>query len=98
MPNSFRRRARLSASSLIEEDDPVDGWVEETAVLGIGAAAGATVQEDRWFSVRVARLFPVDLMTARYCEVSRRMRVDGGVQSPPISWHARSFAEAGARV
>ena len=46
------------AASLVEEDDPVDGWVEERAVRGSGAASWSPMEEEDRLTLRIAALFP----------------------------------------
>jgi hypothetical protein len=41
-------RSALSGASLIEQDDSVDGRIEELAVPRITTATRATVEDDNW--------------------------------------------------
>ena len=95
---SERRMGRRSAAAaLIEEHDSVGAGVEDSAVLGLGAAARTPVDEQRRFAVRVAGLLEIDLVTAGNLQhalvVGLDLRVEGA--SPLIGHGGGSWRLAG---
>src|SRR5690606_34309665 len=55
-------RRRATAAALVEQQNLVALWVEQSAVRGRASTAGAAVQKDGWFALRVAAKLPIHLV------------------------------------
>jgi hypothetical protein len=70
---------RFAASPLVKEDDPVEVGIEEGAVGGIGAASRAAVKKENRPSLRIARLFPIEVVDRRNLQAAALIRLDRGI-------------------
>ncbi|TXL72275.1 DUF3987 domain-containing protein [Vineibacter terrae] len=58
------QRQGAPGAALVEDDDAIEGWIEEAAMHRRRAGAGAAVQEHDGHAVGIAALFPVERMAA----------------------------------
>ena len=72
------KRCRTSGAPLIENDNAIGTWIEETAMGGNGACAWSAVQEDDRHPLRVAALLPIKMMEAIDSKAARFKRLDFG--------------------
>ncbi len=88
-------RRRAPAAALVEDDDPVEARVEETAVRRRGAGAGSAVQKDHGHATRIAGLLPVHDMTIVERQHAGRERLDVRIQVVAVVTNVHD--EAGTR-
>ena len=72
------KRCRTSGAPLVENDDAIRTWIEETAMGGNGARARSAVQEDDRHALGVAALLPIKMMEAIDGKATRFIRLDFG--------------------
>ena len=72
------KRCRTSGAPLVENDNAIGTWIEETAMGGNGACAWSAVQEDDRHPPRVAALLPIKMMEAIDSKAARFKRLDFG--------------------
>ncbi len=70
----------LAAAALVEQDDAIVAGVEEAAVLRVGAAAGAAVEEHDWFAGGVAGLLEVEVVLGVDGEASEVIGLDRRIE------------------
>ena len=61
----LRMRRGASTAALVEQHDPVHGWVEEPPALRAAARAGTAVQEHDRFPVQIAALLVIQRVQPR---------------------------------
>src|SRR5205814_466499 len=83
-------RCRLPAAALIEENDAIHRRIEIAPVLRLRAAARAAMEEHHGLAVRIAALFPVELVDGRDLQTTGSKRLDVGVQDATILDHRRA--------
>src|SRR6202044_2962769 len=74
-------------SPLIEQHDAIDGRIEETPALRIGATTWAAMQKDHRLAVRVATLLVVQRMQRGDLEKAAVERLDLGIQRTKLRRH-----------
>ena len=67
-----------SGAPLVENDNAIGTWIEETAMGGNGARARSAVQEDDRHALGVAALLPIKMMEAIDSKAARFIRLDFG--------------------
>ena len=72
-------RFRPAAAALIEQDNPVNGWVKIAPHRRAASAAGAAVKHDDGRAIRVTRLLDIDLMAIAYVQHPAVERIDRGI-------------------
>src|SRR6187399_2540626 len=96
MPRSVvdeaRTRPALARAALIEQHNAITLRIEESAHLGIGAAARSAVQEHHGFSCGVAALLVVELVHWRDTQESRVVRLDGRIEIASLARRRWWFA------
>src|SRR5215469_9552898 len=89
MPSSVVRqtpvRLASTAAALVKEHDAIFLGVEKASHPGFRATAGATVQEHRWLSLRIAAFFEIDAMIAVHAKVAGAVGFDGGIQGTRLT-------------
>src|SRR5271156_6431092 len=55
-------RCAPAAAALIEQDDAIGFWIEESSPTWPAARAGTSMKDDRWLSSRVASHVPIDMV------------------------------------
>src|SRR3954466_5277088 len=73
-------RLALAAAALIEQDDAVFARVEEAPHAGLGAAAGAAVQEHDRLPLRIAGFLPINTMDVRNPEHTRGISLEWRIE------------------
>src|SRR5690606_37071965 len=71
-----RVRRAAPATALIEQDDAIDGGIEEPPLFRVGAAARAAVDEHHGFALRIARLLEIDVVQRGHREHPALERFD----------------------
>jgi hypothetical protein len=75
-----RVRPAAATTALVEHDDAITAWVEESAGAYIGTCTRPAMEEDRGLALRVAAFFPVDLVFRRDAQPAAAIRLDLGIQ------------------
>src|SRR5262245_3281168 len=87
----------LARPTLVEEDDPVRGRIEEPALERFGPAARAAVDEQDGQPGRIPALLVVDLVDRRDLEVPVLVRLDLRVELAHERASARGVSDTGRR-
>ena len=72
------KRCRTSGAPLVENDNVIGTWIEETAMAGNSARARSAVQENDRHPLGVAALLPIKMMEAIDSKAARFIRLDFG--------------------
>jgi hypothetical protein len=96
----FEAGVRLApaATALIEQNDSVCVWIEETAGAVVATGAGSAVHEHGRLAFGIAALFVVDLVHVRDAQHAALIRLDGWIQRPQAAGgfgRALAFGEDG---
>ena len=84
-------RARPAGAALVEDHDAPEGRIEEAAVDGAGAGAGAAVEEQDGAALRVADLLPIHDVAAGERQVAGLERSD--FREQVASGHGRNYTQ-----
>ncbi len=79
-----RKGEAFATTSLVEEDDPVEGGIEERSVIGIDADAGPAMEKEDRFSFGIATLFKIETMAPIDREISGPIGLDKGIEGAQI--------------
>jgi len=74
-------RPAAARTALIEQNDPIGGWIEEATIVGHEPGAWSTVQKDDGLAVRRAALFVIKLVNSGHSHVPAVVWIDFGVKS-----------------
>jgi hypothetical protein len=86
-----RVRAALARASLVEEDDPVGGRIEEPPLERLGARARPAVDEEDGPALGVPALLVVELVERRDLELPLLVRPDGRIELAHARYRASRF-------